>query len=76
MKSKQENKMNVQFSVFNQHVNKAELRAKKVMRDNFPMMYREIRKVEKEGIMSIFNQDPTNATLVYSALVTAFVNKY
>jgi len=69
-------KMDVYFSVFNQHKNNAEKRALKVMKDNFPNLYKEIKKAQKEGIMVIFKQEPTEASLMYSALITAFVNEY
>jgi hypothetical protein len=71
-----EKKMDVNFSVFNQHINKADKRALRVMKDNFPILFKEIKEIEEVGIMSIFQKDPTNATLMYTALVTAFVNKY
>lgn len=69
-------KIDVHSAVFNQHINKAGLRALKVIKHHFPSMYEEIRKADKKGIMSIFNQEPTETSLVYSALVTAFVNEY
>jgi len=69
-------KMNPNYSVFNNHVNKAGKRALKVLNENFPAWYIEIRKSEEEGIMSIFNSSPSPASAAYVALVTAFVNKY
>lgn len=76
MKTKKIEKMDVQCSVFNQHINKAAKRALKVMRDNYPTMHKEILRATKKGIMSIFINKPTNASLMYTALVTAFVNNY
>lgn len=69
-------RMDSQISVFNLHVNDAGKRALKVMEDNFPDFYKEIKKEYDEGIMSIFNYEPTLATGMFCALVTAFVNKY
>ncbi len=69
-------RMDVNFSLFNNHVNDAGKRAMKVLKDNFPDFYKEIKKADEVGIMSLFNVEPTKAALVYVALVTAFVNKY
>ena len=69
-------KEDVIFSMFKNHVNDAGKRAMKVLKENFPDFYKEVKKADKNGIMSLFNVDPTEAALVYAALVTAFVNKY
>ena len=67
--------MDITFSVFNNHVNKADKRARKLMRKHYPDWADEIDKATDKGIMSIFDKAPTPATAAYSMLVTAFVNE-
>lgn len=69
-------KMDPYFSVFNSHVNNAHDRAMEVMKRSFKSHYAKIKKAEAKGIMSIFDTKPAQATLIYVALVTAFVNEY
>lgn len=63
------------FAVFNSHKNDAHDNALRILDASFPKMAYEIREIaEEEGIMVIFNREPTPATSAYVTLVTAFVN--
>ena len=62
-------------AVFNGHINNAADRAVNELLRSFPKYAAEIKKLRVEGIMSIFNEDPTPATAAYVALVTLFVNE-
>lgn len=73
-KKEQRERMGGYISVFNNHINNAGNRAKAVMEEFFPTYYSEIAKADAKGIMSIFGEEPSKATLIYVALVTAFVN--
>ena len=65
------------FAVFNGHVNNANLRARALMSVIAPRFLEEVEQIEREGngIMAIFNQPDTSATVMYASLVTAFVNE-
>jgi hypothetical protein len=69
--------MDITFSVFNGHVNKAHKRAMKLLRKHYPDWATEIETITKKrgGIMGIFDSEPTPATASYSMLVTAFANE-
>ena len=76
MKQKEE-RMDQCFSVFNQHVNKADKRADKefIAQYGQPAFNCHITPRHKEGIMSIFNRKPNKYTLAWVTLVTAYVNE-
>jgi hypothetical protein len=61
--------------VFNQHVNDAEKRTRLLMSVVFPTYLALVDAMAEKhnGIMGIFNEEPTIATAVYVALVNAFV---
>jgi hypothetical protein len=60
--------------VFNNHVNDAHERAKRVMKLVCEWNLKEIEEAEEEGILSIFDSgEPTEATMTYVSLVAAFV---
>ena len=64
------------WAVFNGHVNDASKRALESMDKWAPTLAEEIRKIEaEEGIMAIFNTEPTQASASYAALVSHFVNE-
>lgn len=66
------------LSVFNSHSNDADTRARAVMRENgMKAWLKEVEDLEakENGIMAIFNHEPTAATGAYVALVTLFVNE-
>ena len=65
------------FSVFNNHINDADRRARAAMRQLCPAFLEQVEAIEKEGngIMAIFQQSPTPATSYYAALVQYFVNE-
>jgi hypothetical protein len=69
--------MNLVFSVFNGHVNDANARARALMRVLDPSLLEEVETIEREGngIMAVFNVAPTTATILFSALVCAYVNE-
>ncbi len=71
-----EQPMDPGFSVFNGHVNNADEKARALMRLFWPDYLEEVERLEEEGngIMNIFNQEPTQATLTYATIVTAYVN--
>ena len=77
-KKEKDRKMGSMVAVFNQHINDAGKRALKVMEENYPLAYARVVEIEKQehGIMGIFHQLPEEATMMYVALVTAFVNEY
>ncbi len=70
--------MDVQFSVFNQHINNAEKRTRKIMRKIAPKYLRRVDYIKRNsgGIMAIFDYSPSDepATMMYASMVTAFVN--
>ena len=68
-------KMDPYFAVFNNHINNAHKRAMEDLEVNSPEWIAEILAFEQQGIMGIFNEEPTPATLRYVELVTAFVNE-
>ena len=65
------------FAVFNGHVNKADEKARALMRRYSPDYLKRVEKLEREGngIMHIFNVKPTPATKMYTLLVMAFANE-
>jgi len=70
-------KMSPYESVFNNHVNNAHERAMEVIREQFSKnLITEVEALYDNGIMLIFDDSPTIATMLYVALVTAFVNDY
>lgn len=75
--TKKESKMmGAQFAVFNGHVNDATKKAKLIMAETMPTALEELEKVEEEGggIMAIFDNDPSQSTLMFVGMVTALVN--
>lgn len=71
-----ENPNDYYFSVFNQHINGAEDRAKELMALICPNYLKRVEEIEEShnGIMGIFNQEPEPATIAYASIVTAIVN--
>jgi len=67
--------MDVYFSVFNYHVNDAKDRALEVLEKYSPTYVEEIRQAEEEGIMTIFQKEPTPASASFAILVAFFVNE-
>ena len=68
-------RMDCSFSVFNGHINEAH---QKTMAELFVTnkdWYREIDVAYQNGIMSIFEVEPTPATSAYMMLVTYLVNE-
>lgn len=68
-------RLNPQFAVFNQHLNDAADRALALLDEFAPSIAEDIRKIDKKGIMSIFDKPPNESTAAYVWLVTAFVNE-
>jgi hypothetical protein len=70
--------LDLQFSVFNGHVNDADKRARELMKWIAADWLDDVEKIEKDGdgIMAIFNQDATLATICYSSIVAAYVNEH
>jgi hypothetical protein len=70
-----ENFMGSRGCVFNCHVNDADKRARETLAISYPTFLEEVEKIEEEenGIMGIFHREPTQATMAYTILVTAFV---
>ncbi len=70
--------MDVKFSVFNQHINNAEKRTRKIMRGIAPKYLRRVDYIKRKGggIMAIFDYSPSDepATMMYARMVAAFVN--
>ena len=66
--------MNIKEAVFNNHVNNAHEKAITFLKEHVPAYAEEIDGHNKDGIMSIFNKEPTLATSAYAMLVTYFVN--
>lgn len=62
-------------AVFNGHINHAENRAIKILREFSPEYAKEVEEIKKTGIMAIFDDEPTPATSAFAFLVTAFVNE-
>jgi hypothetical protein len=69
--------MDLQFSVFNGHVNDADKRARELMKTIASDWLEEVEKIEKEGdgIMAIFNTQATLASICYASIVAAYVNE-
>jgi hypothetical protein len=69
-------RMDAGFALFNLHVNDAGKRADAEFIEQFGQAKFDevIAPLHEEGIMAIFNSDPTPETSAYVALVTAFVN--
>ncbi len=67
--------LNAGFSVFNNHVNNADVLARRIMKETCPDFLERIEELEKEGggIMHIFNCYPEPATSVYVGMIMAFV---
>ena len=69
-------RMDMYFSVFNNHVNDAHKKAMvELKHQGNKESYKEIEKMVEDGIMGIFDSKPTNATIAYATLVTYFVNQ-
>lgn len=68
-------KLDYYFSVFNGHINNAHDRAVEALKGENPDWAEEVLKAHTEGIMGIFERDPTPATKRYVELVTQFVNE-
>lgn len=71
-------KLSPYFAVFNGHVNEADKRARAFLAENsLTTWLEEIKAMEakENGIMALFNHEPTAATGAYVALVTLFVNE-
>ncbi len=77
MKTNIKNNMTPYFAVFNSHINNADKRVRRIMKEYFPDDLKELKKIEKKGngIMTIFQDDPCLSTYLYTGLVTAFVNE-
>lgn len=67
--------LSVYESVFNGHTNNAENRAIKLLRKHAPEYAKEVEESKNIGIMSIFDEEPTVASMSFALLVTAFVNE-
>ena len=65
------------FSVFNGHVNDADKKARACLSEYFTGSLEEVERIEKKhnGIMGIFDEEPTIHTNAYVALVTYIVNE-
>lgn len=72
-----EERMSLHFAVFNLHVNDADKRADEefVAQFGVEMFYEHIAPFYEEGIMSMFDADPTLHGLAWATLVTAYVNE-
>lgn len=68
-------RMGPTWAVFNGHSNDASDRAVAILEEFYPSWAEEIAKAQEEGIMVIFDKEPTPATAAFSMLVTAFVNE-
>ena len=75
MSTEMKERMNGYFAVFNGHVNSANVRALQEMDRACPGWAEEVRAIEENGIMNIFNREPTPATATYVSLVTYMVNE-
>jgi hypothetical protein len=71
------NVLDLNFAVFNGHINNANIRARKLLGAIAPNQLEEVERIEREGdgIMAIFQTPMTPATLMYSSMVCAFVNE-
>lgn len=71
-------KMDVQFSVFNNHINKAAERAKVAFLDLFDQKLwdKRIQPFVDKGIMSLFNEKPNTHSQFYVWTIWLFVNGY
>jgi hypothetical protein len=69
--------MTIEFALFNEHANDANVRARKLMTFVCPKWLEEVDKMSDEGggIMALLNDEPTPATAFYIALITAYVNE-
>lgn len=70
-------RMSADFAVFNCHVNDASDRADAEFIAQFGQKAFDetIKPLHEEGIMGIFNDEPTPLTMAWVTLVTAFVNE-
>ncbi len=70
--------MDIKFSVFNGHINNANKRTKKIMKEIAPDMLKRINQIERKGggIMAIFDYNPSDepAIMMFASMVAAFVN--
>lgn len=69
--------MSINFSVFNGHVNDADMKARAYMREHCARYLYELTIAEKlgGGVMAIFDRDLTPETAFYAGMVCALVNK-
>ena len=65
------------FAVFNCHINDARERADKEFKAQFgeEKWKEEIKPLHDEGIMVIFQAEPTSFVMAWAALCTAYVNE-
>ena len=65
------------FSVFNNHANDADKKARACLNEYFNGSLEELERIEKKhnGIMGIFDEKPNIHTAAYVALVTYIVNE-
>jgi len=71
-------KLDINFAVFNQHINDAGKIAIKTVNEMFAKgtpELKELNRMYKNGIMEIFKQEPSFVTGAYVALVYHIVNK-
>lgn len=69
--------LSVYFSVFNQHINDADKKAKNAFIKRFGTFawHQQMKPFEKVGIMSVFKSAPTQFTTYYINMVHHFVNE-
>lgn len=69
-------RMDMEFAVFNLHVNDAGERADKEFIAQFGQKKydRHIRKLREDGIMAIFHKEPNIYRMAWVVLCTAYVN--
>lgn len=70
--------MDLKFSVFNGHINDANKRTRKIMREVAPDMLKRVDQIKRKGggIMAIFDYGPSDepALMMFASMVAAFVN--
>lgn len=70
--------LDMYYSVFNNHLNDANTKTRKLMGQVCPKYLEELERIEEAegGIMGIFhNSEPATAAIIYASMVTAFVNE-
>jgi len=69
--------LDIQFALFNCHINNAREKVQKIFIKRFGQEKwdKELKPIESQGIMSIFNSEPNYYTQWYVEMIWYFVNE-